>query len=153
MSDLRPLGSTGIFASPVALGCWPIAGMTSLDVNDADSLGTIREALDCGVNFLDTAYCYGARGESERLIGRAIAGRRDQVVIATKGGIHWAADGNRVIDGGLETLRRECEESLRRLATDRVDLLYLHAPDPKTPVGESAAALRQLLEEGKTRAV
>jgi aryl-alcohol dehydrogenase-like predicted oxidoreductase len=153
MIELRRLGSTDIRVSPVALGCWPISGMTSLDVNEADSLATIHAALDCGVNFLDTAYGYGAAGESERLIARAIAGRRESVVLATKGGIHWGPDGKRVIDGRPATLRRECDESLRRLATDRVELLYLHAPDPATPLAESAGELRRLLEEGKTRAV
>ena len=74
--ELRPLGQTGIRVSPVALGCWPISGMTSLDVNEADSLATLHAALDAGINFLDTAYAYGAAGESERLIARAIAGRR-----------------------------------------------------------------------------
>jgi len=123
--------------------------MTSLDVNAGDSLATIRAAIDVGVFFLDTAYAYGASGESERLIARAIEGRRENMVIATKGGICWAADGSRVIDGRPETLRRQCEESLRRLKTDHVELLYLHAPDPKTPLGESAAALRRLQEEGK----
>jgi aryl-alcohol dehydrogenase-like predicted oxidoreductase len=127
--------------------------MTSLDVNEADSLATLRTALECGINFLDTAFCYGNNGESERLIARAVAGRRDQVVIATKGGIHWAADGSRVIDGRPATLRRQCEESLRRLNTDRVELLYLHAPDPSTSLVDSAAALHGLLEEGKARTI
>lgn len=153
MTLLRPLADTGIFVSPVALGCWPISGMTSLDVNETDSLATIREALDCGINFLDTAYAYGAAGESERLIARAIAGRRDDVVLATKGGISWAADKSRVLDARPATLRRQCEESLKRLATDRVELLYLHAPDPQTPLVESAGELKKLQEEGKTRAV
>jgi aryl-alcohol dehydrogenase-like predicted oxidoreductase len=151
--ELRPLGPTGILVTPVALGCWPISGMTSLDVNEADSLATIHAALDAGINFLDTAYAYGADGESERLIARAIAGRRGQVVIATKGGIAWDAEGRRVIDARPETLHRQCEESLRRLQTDHVELLYLHAPDPNTPLAESAAALRHLQEEGKTRAI
>ena len=127
--------------------------MTSLDVNESDSLATLHAALDAGINFLDTAYGYGADGESERLIARAIAGRRKQVVIATKCGIHWAADKSRVIDGSPATIRRECEESLRRLATDRVELIYLHAPDPNTPLVESAGELRRLMEEGKTRAI
>jgi len=153
LPDLRLLGQTGIRVSPVALGCWPISGMTSLDVNEADSLATLHAALDAGINFLDTAYAYGPGGESERLIARAIAGRRDQVVIATKCGIHWAKDKSRVIDGSPARIRRECTESLRRLATDRVDLLYLHAPDPNTPLAESAGELRRLIEEGKTRAI
>jgi aryl-alcohol dehydrogenase-like predicted oxidoreductase len=138
--ELRPLGATGIRVSPIAMGCWPIAGMTSLGVNDADSLATLEACFELGVNFLDTAYCYGANGESERLIARAINGRRDQVVIATKGGIHWGEDGKQVVDGRAETLKREIDESLRRLNTDRVELLYLHAPDTKIPLVESAGA-------------
>ena len=152
-TELRPLGTTSIQVSPVALGCWPIAGMTSLDVNEADSLATLQAALDCGINFWDTAYIYGPAGESERLIGRAMAGRRDEVVIATKGGIHWDAAGVRAFDARPATLRRQCDESLRRLGTDHVELLYLHAPDPNTPVAESAGELRRLMEAGKTRAV
>lgn len=142
-----------MLVSPVALGCWPISGMTSLDVNEADSLATIAAALNAGVNFLDTAYAYGADGESERLIARAIAGRRDEVVIATKCGIAWDAARQRVIDGRPATLRRQCEESLRRLQTDHVELLYLHAPDANTPLAESAEELHRLQAEGKTRAV
>ncbi|MBX3414981.1 MAG: aldo/keto reductase [Pirellulales bacterium] len=149
----REIGNTGIRVSAIALGCWPIAGMTSLEVNDADSLATLGACFDLGVNFLDTAYCYGANGESEKLIARALAGRRDEMVIATKGGIHWGANGEQIRDGSPATLRRECEESLRRLNTDRVELLYLHAPDPQVPVAESAGELRRLMEEGKTRSI
>lgn len=151
--DRRRLGQTDIEVSPVALGCWPIAGMTSPGVNDADSLATLETGLELGVNFLDTAYSYGTEGESERLIARAVRGRRDEVVIATKGGLHWTGERKMVKDGRPETLRRECEESLERLGTDYVDLLYLHAPDPDVPVEESAGELARLLEEGKTRSV
>lgn len=147
------MGLTDLCISPVALGCWPISGMTSLGVNDEDSLRTLDASFELGINHVDTAYCYGAGGESERLIAKSLAGRRDQVVIATKCGIHWSAIGERIVDGRPDTLRRECEESLRRLGTDRVELLYLHAPDPHTPVSESASALRRLVEEGKTRSV
>lgn len=149
----RKLGRTQIEVSAVALGCWPISGMTSLDVNERDSLATVRAAHEAGINFFDTAYCYGANGESERLIGRALAGVRDQVVIATKCGIHWDEKLERQIDGRPATLKRECEESLQRLGTDRVELLYLHAPDPKTPVSDSAGALKELMDAGKARAV
>jgi aryl-alcohol dehydrogenase-like predicted oxidoreductase len=127
--------------------------MTSLDVNDRDSLATLAVCRDVGINFLDTAYCYGAQGESERLIARALGQHRDDFVIATKGGVHWNPDGQRGVDGRPATLKRECEESLQRLSTDRVELLYLHAPDPLVPVAESAGALRELLEEGKARAI
>jgi aryl-alcohol dehydrogenase-like predicted oxidoreductase len=81
--------------------------MTSLDVNDRDSLATIQACFDLGVNFFDTAYGYGREGESERLIARAIGSRRDSVVIATKGGIAWDSLGGRVIDARPETLRRQ----------------------------------------------
>ena len=151
--ELRPLDASGIQVSPVALGCWPIAGMTSRGVSEANSIATLEACFDEGINFLDTAYCYGAEGESERLIARAIAGRRDRVVIATKGGIEWDADLKMVRDGRPVTLRRHCEESLRRLETDHVDLIYLHSPDEKTPVAESAGELKRLLEEGKTLSV
>jgi aryl-alcohol dehydrogenase-like predicted oxidoreductase len=149
----RKLGSSDIEVSPVALGCWPIAGMTSLDTNDADSLKTLYATLDAGVNFLDTAYCYGRDGESEKLIAQAFSDRRQDVVIATKCGIHWNDDGSRAIDGRGQTIRSQCEESLLRLQTDYVDLLYLHAPDPTLPISESAAALKSLLDAGKTRTV
>lgn len=152
-AEHRPLGKTDIRISPVALGCWPLTGMTTLNTTEQDSLATIQAALDTGINFLDTAYCYGLNGESERLIGRAIAGRREQVVIATKGGLHWDANRQGEKDGRPATLRRECEESLRRLGTDHVELLYLHAPDPNTPLAESAGALLELMQEGKARAI
>jgi aryl-alcohol dehydrogenase-like predicted oxidoreductase len=148
----RPLGNSGLLVSPVALGCWPIAGMTSLGVNDRDSKATIDAALEAGINFLDTAYIYGADGESERLIGQAIKGRRDKLVIATKGGIHWGPQGERVFDGSRATLHRECRESLQRLNVECIDLYYVHAPDPNIPIAESAAALAELKAQGLIRA-
>lgn len=151
--ELRRLGTTGIFISPIALGCWPITGITSVGVTECDSLATVSACLDAGINFLDTAYCYGREGESERYIRTAIGHRREKMVIATKGGIHWGPDGKQARDGRPATLRRQCEESLKRLGTDHVDLLYLHAPDPRVSVAESAGALAELLHEGKTRAV
>jgi aryl-alcohol dehydrogenase-like predicted oxidoreductase len=152
-SAQRRLGRTEIHVSPLALGCWPIAGVTSLNVTDADSTATIAACFDLGINFLDTAYCYGRDGESERLIARALGRRRREMVIATKGGISLGADLKPVKDARPATLRRQCEESLQRLETDHVDLLYLHAPDPATPIAESAGELRRLMEEGKTRSV
>jgi aryl-alcohol dehydrogenase-like predicted oxidoreductase len=149
----RRLGNTDMQISAVALGTWPMAGMTSLDVNDPDSLATIQSALDSGVNFFDTAYCYGPQGESEKLLAQALKGRRDQVVIAAKGGIHWDSAGQIAHDARPATLRRECEESLQRLNTDRIDLLYLHGPDPNVPMAETAGELKRLMDEGKTRSV
>jgi len=148
-AERRSLGRTNFLVSPVALGCWPIAGVNTIGVNDADSIATIRASLDAGVNFLDTAYCYGPRGESETLIRRGLAGVRDRVVLATKGGIHYNAAGKQEQDARPETILRECDESLGRLGTDRVELYYLHAPDPRVPIAESAGAIRRLVESGK----
>ncbi len=149
---LRPLGSSGFAVLPVALGCWPMAGVTTLDVNDADSIATIQMCFDLGINHLDTAYVYGPNGESENLIRRAIGKRRDEFVIATKCGLHLEGP-EFIADGRPERLRAECEESLRRLGTDHVELLYLHTPDEKVPLAESAGTLRELMEAGKTRSV
>jgi len=135
------------------MGCWPIAGLTSPGTIEAESLAAIRACFDLGINHLDTAYMYGRDGESERLIAKALGARRDEMVLATKCGLHWTPDCHQTHDARPETLRRQCEESLRRLSTDRVELLYLHAPDPLVPVAESAGALRRLMEEGKTRSV
>lgn len=151
-SELRRVGQTDILVTPVAMGCWPITGITSLGVQEEASLATLAAAFDAGINFFDTAYCYGFAGESERMIARVLARHRQQIVIATKGGIHYA-QGKQVRDASPATLRRECEESLHRLKTDYIDLLYLHAPDPQVPVAESAGALRQLLDSGKARSI
>ena len=86
--EKRSIGKTGIEITPVAMGCWPITGITSIDVNRADSLATLRAALDAGINFFDTAYCYGYEGQSERMIAEALGDRRDEIVIASKAGIH-----------------------------------------------------------------
>jgi len=156
--NYRTLGNTDIKISEVALGCWPIAGITSPGTTEENNLATVRCCFELGVNHLDTAYCYGKSGESEMLIGRALGtatdqSRRDEMVIATKGGIHWDENDKMAKDGRPETLRRQCETSLQRLGTDRVELLYLHSPDPNVPVAESAGEIKRLLDEGKTRAV
>lgn len=153
MLTRRPLGKSGIAVSAVAMGCWPIAGITSRGVTESDSLAALQAAVDAGINFFDTAWCYGYDGESERLIARALGHRRSEIVIATKGGIHWNPDRTQARDARPETLKRECHESLQRLQTDHVDLLYLHAPDPQTPLAESAGALKELLDAGLTRSV
>ncbi len=149
----RRIGKTDLYVTPVALGCWPIAGMTSLDVNDTDSIATIHAAIDSGINFLDTAHCYGIDGESERLIGQAISSRRDELVIASKGGIHWDSNRVRHYDGSKERLIHECETSLIRMGIDTIDLHYLHAPDPNIAVEKSAEAFADLLDTGKIRSV
>ena len=150
--NYRPLANTGIQVSEIALGCWPIAGMTSPGVNDADSIATIQACFELGINLLDTAHMYGRTGESERLIARALGSRRQEMVIATKCGL-VVPEGRPIHDGRPATLRRQCEESLSGSGTDHVELLYLHAPDKNVSISESAGGLRRLLEEGKTRAV
>ena len=147
----RQLGNTDLQVSPVSFGTWPIAGVTSLDVNDEDSLDTIRACADLGINFIDTAYCYGPNGESENLLRRALADSRDQYVIATKCGIHYDDSGKQTQDARPNQIHRECDESLQRLGTDRVELYYLHSPDPQVPVAESAGAIHELIDAGKVQ--
>lgn len=149
---LREIGRTGIHVTPLAMGCWPITGITSIDVHPDQSEATLAAAFDAGINFFDTAYCYGYEGESERMIAKVLGSRRREIVIATKGGVVWDAEKRQLRDGRPESIRRHCEESLRRLETDCVELYYLHAPDPSIPVAESAGAFRELIEAGKIRA-
>ena len=150
----RAVGHSGIEVGPLGLGCWPLSGMTRSGITPVAAVATVTAALDAGIMHLDTAYCYGEAGESERAIAQAITGRhRDAVVIASKCGIHWEPGRKQCVDGRPERIRGEVEETLTRLGTDHVDLLYLHAPDPTIPIEASAGALAQLLTEGKTRAV
>ena len=149
----RPLGSSGLFVAPMGLGCWPLAGMTRSGITREAAEATVAAALDSGITHLDTAYCYGESGESERAIATAIRGRRESVFLAGKCGIHWEPGRKQCVDGRPDRLRREVEESLVRLGTDSLDLLYLHAPDPAVPLEESMGALARFREEGLTRSV
>lgn len=156
----RPLGKSGLEVSAVAMGCWPIAGITSINVNEADSRNTIRAAFEAGITHFDTAFCYGYHGESERMLGECLRDVRDCVTIATKAGIQWRCDpaGNadgmkQVRCGEPQQILTDCDVSLRRLSTDVIDLYYLHAPDPQVPVGRSAEAFERLRNAGKIRAV
>lgn len=141
---LRPLGTTHLHVTPVAMGCWPISGITSLDVNPTDSLATLRLALDSGINFFDTAHSYGT---SESLLAEVIRGRRDEVVIASKGGLA-RRDGRQIHDARPESLRAQCHHSLRQLNCRQIDLYYLHAPDPNVSIEDSAGAIAALIAEG-----
>ena len=151
--ERRPLGRSDLQVSPVAMGCWPITGMTSPGVTRENSLATLHAAFDAGINFFDTAYMYGANGESERMIAEALGHRREELVIATKAGLEWDENLQRRRDARPATIKRRVEESLDRLQTDRVELLYLHAPDPQTPIEDTALAFAELKQEGKTREV
>jgi len=147
------LGQSDLEISPVALGCWPLAGITSGPMTDEAATAVIDAALDSGVNHLDTAFAYGRHGESERRVARALRGRRDAVVLATKVGVYWDDNGSLRLTCRPELLRRHFEESLRRLELDHIDLLYLHAAADDAPLADSAGLFRDLITEGKTRAV
>ena len=146
---LRQLGTDGPQVSAVGYGAMVVSPGVYGEVDDAESLRTLRSALDAGTTFLDTARLYG-EGHNEQLVGRAIAGRRDQVVLATKGGLTGVPPQLRV-DGSPAGLRADLEASLRALDTDHVDLYYLHTPDPQVPVEESIAAMAGFVAEGKVR--
>ena len=150
----RPLGRSGHSIPPFGLGCWPLAGMTREGITREVAVATVLAALDAGISHLDTAYCYGADGESETAIGRAVQGRpRSSVFLAGKCGIHWEPGRKQCVDGRPERLRIEVEQSLRRLGVESLDLLYLHAPDPSVPLATSMAELGRLQAEGMTRTI
>src|SRR5881398_982198 len=148
----RTLGQD-LTVSAIGLGCM---GMSPFyrSTDQGEALATIHRALELGCTFLDTAEMYGPF-TNEELVGRAIAGRRDEVVIATKFGIRFAPTEenptNRVLDGSPENVRRAIEGSLQRLGTDHVDLYYLHRVDPNTPIEETVGAMGELVSEGKVR--
>jgi aryl-alcohol dehydrogenase-like predicted oxidoreductase len=150
MIEIVPLGSQGLQASRQGLGCM---GMSEFygEADEAESIATIQRALDVGVTLLDTSDIYGPF-TNERLVGRAIAGRREDVVLATKFGIVREEDGTRRgIDGSPGYIRKACEASLQRLGIDHIDLYYQHRVDPKTPIEETVGALAELVGEGKVR--
>jgi aryl-alcohol dehydrogenase-like predicted oxidoreductase len=144
------LGSQGLTVSRQGLGCM---GMSEFygPGDDEQSVALIQRALELGVTLLDTADIYGPFS-NERLVGRAIAGRRDRVVLATKFGIVRAEDGTRLgIDGSPGYVRKAAEASLRRLGVEHIDLYYQHRVDPKTPIEETVGAMAELVQAGKVR--
>jgi aryl-alcohol dehydrogenase-like predicted oxidoreductase len=152
MSKSRKLGSE-LVTSSIGLGCMGMSAFYG-STDEKESLLTIDRALELGCNFLDTAEMYGPF-TNEELVGKAIAGKRDRFIVATKFGIRFAptADNptNRVIDGSPENARRALEGSLKRLGIDYVDLYYQHRIDPKVPIEDTVGALADLVREGKIR--
>jgi aryl-alcohol dehydrogenase-like predicted oxidoreductase len=142
--ELVDLGTSGLVVSRVGLGCNNFGSRIEL----ADTRKVVEAALESGITFFDTAEVYGGGGGSERMLGEILDGRRSEVVIATKFG--WAPDRGH---GGAEYVRAAIVGSLERLRTDYVDLYYLHKPDPDAPIGETLAALDELVRAGTVRAI
>ncbi len=165
--ELRKLGHSDLMVSPVIFGAWAIGGWMWGGSDEKDAVEAIHAAIDHGVNAIDTAAVYGM-GHSEELVGRAIKGRRDGLVIATKCGMRWdseegsdpwpqADNQGRPItirkNSRASSIAHECEQSLRRLGVDVIDLYQVHWPDSSTPVEETMGALMKLKEQGKIRAI
>jgi methylglyoxal reductase len=158
----REIGRSGILASAVGLGTWAIGGWMWGGADEATSVKAIEVSIDEGISLIDTAPAYGL-GRSEELVGQAIKGKRDRVVIATKCGLNWHhGKGNHFFDEGGKPVHRylgkdgiiyEVEESLKRLGTDYIDLYITHWQDPTTPIAETMEALATLKQQGKIRAI
>jgi aryl-alcohol dehydrogenase-like predicted oxidoreductase len=143
----RTLGRTGLQVSPICLGAMMLGSWGNPDHDDSVSI--VHAALDAGINFIDTADVYSA-GESEEIVGQAIAGRRDEVVLATKFFASMGPEPNRS-GGSRYWIMKECEASLRRLGTDHIDLYQMHRPDPRMDIDEALGALTDLVHQGKVR--
>jgi len=157
MTQFRKLGSQGLEIPPMGLGCMGMSGFQGGDMygktDDAESIATIHESLEKGFNFLDTADMYGPF-DNERLIARAISGKRDKVILATKFG--WEIDDatNQLtwkINGKKDYVRHAVERSLKNLNTDYIDLYYLHRRDKTIPIEETVGAMADLVKEGKVK--
>jgi aryl-alcohol dehydrogenase-like predicted oxidoreductase len=146
--ERRRLGQ-GLEVSALGLGCMGMSAWYG-PTDEEESIATIHRALELGVDFLDTADVYG-EGANEELVGKAIAGRRDEYVIATKFGNRWFEDGTRTIDGSPEYIRQAIDASLKRLGIDYVDLYYQHRVDADTPIEETVGALAELVAAGKVK--
>jgi aryl-alcohol dehydrogenase-like predicted oxidoreductase len=146
----RSLGSSGMQVSAIGLGCMSLSGVYG-ESNDDNAIAVIREALDRGITLLDTSDAYG-NGHNEELVGKAIKGRRSDVVLATKFG-NLGGRGGKTADGRPEYVPEACEASLKRLGVDVIDLYYQHRIDPTVPIEDTVGAMAKLVEQGKVRAL
>jgi aryl-alcohol dehydrogenase-like predicted oxidoreductase len=149
--EQRELGQSGIRVSALGLGLMSMSGVYG-NANDEQSIGVIHYALDKGINFLDSADMYGW-GHNETLLGKALKGRRDKVVVATKFGQVKLADGKQAVDGRPEYVMQACEASLKRLGIEVIDLYYQHRVDTNTAIEDTVGGMKRLVEQGKVRAL
>lgn len=165
--QMRPLGKSNLKVSPLILGTWAMGGWMWGGTDEKESIEAIHASIDHGITTIDTAPAYGW-GLSEQLVGKAVLGKRDKVVIATKCGLRWDESDKTIHnpnrdfkknpvdvrnDLSAKSIAYECEQSLRRLKTDVIDLYQIHWPDPATPIEESWNAMAKLKKEGKVRAL
>ena len=149
--EQRELGRSGIKISALGLGLMSMSGVYG-NANDDESIRVIHYALDQGINFLDSADMYGW-GHNETLLGKALKGRRDKAIVATKFGQVKQADGKQTVDGRPEYVMQACEASLKRLGIEVIDLYYQHRVDANTPIEDTVGAMKRLVEQGKVRAL
>ena len=147
--EQRTLGKSALTVSAIGLGCMSMSNVYG-KCDDAESIAVVHHALDLGVNFLDSSDMYGW-GQNEELLGRALRGRRDRVVLATKFGNLRKPDGTAGVNGRPEYVPQACDASLRRLGVDTIDLYYQHRVDPSVPIEETVGAMARLVEQGKVR--
>jgi aryl-alcohol dehydrogenase-like predicted oxidoreductase len=147
--EQRTLGKSSLTVSAIGLGCMSMSNVYGKG-DDAESIAVVHRALDLGVNFLDSSDMYGW-GQNEELLGRALRGRRDRVVLATKFGNLRKPDGTAGVNGRPEYVPQACDASLKRLGVDTIDLYYQHRVDPSVPIEETVGAMARLVEKGKVR--
>ena len=147
--EYRTLGHSSLSVPAIGLGCMSMSG-TYGKGDDAQSIEVVHRALDLGVNFLDSSDMYGF-GHNEELLGRAIHGRRDQVVVTTKFGQVRTPEGRATVNGRPDYVVQACDASLKRLGVDVIDLYYQHRVDPTVPIEDTVGAMKRLIEQGKIR--
>ncbi len=150
MLERRRLGGSALEVSAIGLGCMGLSGVYG-PADDAESIRLIHQAIDLGVDHLDSSDMYGW-GHNEELLGRALRGRRDRVVLATKfGQVRNPSGGGNLVDGRPEYVGQACDASLKRLGVDVIDLYYQHRVDPKVPIEDTVGGMKRLVEQGKVR--